>query len=38
MLYRLGLRLEFGCILVVFWSQYNVVTFFGVYIFMLSQR
>ena len=44
MLYRLGLIstgvwLYFGCILVVFWSQYNVVTtVFGVYIFTLSQR
>ena len=44
MLYKLGLkvtglRLYFGCILVVCWLQYNVVTtFLGVYIFTLSQR
>ena len=34
-----GFRLYFGCILVVSWLQYNVVTtFLGVYIFTLSQR
>ena len=44
MLYKLGLkvtglRLYFGCILVVSWLQYNVVTtLLGVYIFTLSQH